>query len=85
MHKKSKEQYLDVFEVTVELVHFGASLLEDAACPEHGGVILHGFLHIQTQLGSRNVAVGETDLVQIGNRLLSRCLQWTSFYITGVT
>jgi hypothetical protein len=72
--KISIEQYLDVLEITVELVHFGASLLENGARPEHGGVILHGLLHVETELGSRNVAVSESDLVQIGNRFFSRCL-----------
>lgn len=64
-----------MFEVTVKLVHFSASLLEHGACPENGGVVLHGFLHVETELGSWNVTISETDLVQIGNRFLARCLK----------
>ena len=35
--------------------------------PEDGGVVLHGLLHVEPELGGRGGAVGEAELVEVGH------------------
>lgn len=50
------------------------TLLKSLSSTEHSGVVLHGLLHLEADIGSRFGTIGETNLVEIGNTLLTSVL-----------
>lgn len=55
---------LDVVDLGIDVVHDIDSLLESFSDSVDGGVLLHGGLHLESDLGSGDVSVGVPELVE---------------------
>lgn len=82
---------LDVVDLSVDVVHDIDSLLEGLSDSVDGGVLLHGGLHLQSDLSSGDVSVGVPELVEHVEGLLSGVLwevwvlgTWLEFFLDGL-
>lgn len=61
----------DVGDALGDFVERLASLLEVVLSAEDGGVFLHRPLHVESDVGRGRLALGESQSVQVGDRLLT--------------
>ena len=74
----SSVRQFDVGHVLPQSIHLLNTLLHDGAGPEHGGVGLHGLLHLEPDGGGVHVSLGVPHLVDVGDTRLASVVRQRS-------